>query len=152
MINTRGSLRWPKNSSKEMLRSRFRLIEKKTTNQNREHTISFEHILGHLRDPRVLLSISYLEWTNSWNLVEYLWFPWFRNRSLSGSIIGNIRKSLTLANAVEYLIMTHLWWVINLTQSYNAIITLPRSTILKPRLTAWNQNADWRPGYLEVTK
>ena len=30
------------------------VFEKKSTNQNREHNISFEDFLGHLRDPRVI--------------------------------------------------------------------------------------------------
>ena len=30
-----------------------KVTEKKSTNQNREHNISFEHFLGYLRDPRV---------------------------------------------------------------------------------------------------
>ena len=30
------------------------MIEKKSTNQNREHNISFDDFLSHLRDPRVI--------------------------------------------------------------------------------------------------
>ena len=53
MLYTRGSLRWPKKSSKEMFRSRFLLVDFFSINQNREDNISFEDFLGHLRDPRV---------------------------------------------------------------------------------------------------
>ena len=50
---TRWSLRWPKKYSKEMLSSRFRLVDFFSINQNREHNISFEDFLCYLKDPRV---------------------------------------------------------------------------------------------------